>query len=109
MPQGEIMRNQTVFRDRYALRGWTTRILKEHDTTMRFRMVNLYDRGTRWLMIGVQHNDLLTGRKFHIVKIPFFPAAKWTTYEQPVHKRAHSRKIDLNKKELDLNYRRNSR
>jgi microcystin degradation protein MlrC len=83
------MRNQTVFRDRYALRGWTTRILKEHDTTMRFRMVNLYDRGTRWLMIGVQHNDLLTGRKFHIVKIPFFPAAKGTTYEQPVHKRAH--------------------
>ena len=82
------MGNQPVFRDRYALRGWTSRILKEHDTTMRFRMVNLYDRGTRWLMIGVQHDDLLTGRKFHTSKIPFFPAGLRTTYKQPVHKRA---------------------
>ena len=78
---------QPVFRDRYALRGWTTRILKEHDTTMRFRMVNLHDRGTRWLMIGVQHNDLLTGGKFHVRKLPVFFAEKPTTYEQPVHKR----------------------
>ena len=78
---------QPIFRDRYALRGWTTRILKEHDTTMRFRMVNLHDRGTRWLMIGVQHNDLLTGGKFHVRKLPVFSAEKPTTYEQPVHKR----------------------
>jgi hypothetical protein len=75
-----------VFRDRDALRGWTARILEEHDTTMRFRMVNLYDRGTRWFVCGVQHNDLLTGRKFHVVKIPLFTAENRATYEQPVHK-----------------------
>jgi hypothetical protein len=80
------MGDQPVFRDRDALRGWTTRVLKEHDTTMRFRMVNLYDRGTRWLMIGVQHNDLLTGRKFHVRKLPVFSAETLRTYEQSVNK-----------------------
>jgi hypothetical protein len=41
---------------------------------MRFRMVSLYDRGTRWLVSGVQHNDLLSGGEFHVVKIPLFAA-----------------------------------
>jgi hypothetical protein len=53
---------------------------------MCFRMVNLHDRGTRWLMIGVQHNDLLTGGKFHVRKLPVFSAGLLRTYEQSVHK-----------------------